>query len=102
MLDSEGEEAGEGSFLTPLLECLNQDVKKVVTLLVTDPQPDYRLVQVSAIVASDRYLINSSEIKHVFCVHSPDILVSLSTGPMLMVNVYYTPDWGWRIWISRR
>lgn len=54
MLDSEGEELGEGSLLSPLLECLNRDVKKVVTLLVADPQPDYRLVQVSAIVASDR------------------------------------------------
>ncbi|XP_035521820.1 probable crossover junction endonuclease EME2 isoform X1 [Morone saxatilis] len=40
MLDSEGEEVG--SFLSPLLECLNRDAKKVVTLLVTDSQPDYR------------------------------------------------------------
>ncbi|XP_071319666.1 probable crossover junction endonuclease EME2 isoform X2 [Trachinotus anak] len=42
MLDSEGEETGVGSFLSPLLECLNRDAKKVVTLLVTDPQLDYR------------------------------------------------------------
>ncbi|XP_070847539.1 probable crossover junction endonuclease EME2 isoform X2 [Chaetodon trifascialis] len=42
MLQSEGEEGGVGSFLSPLLECLNRDVKKVVTLLVTDSQPDYR------------------------------------------------------------
>ncbi|XP_051274373.1 probable crossover junction endonuclease EME2 isoform X1 [Dicentrarchus labrax] len=42
MLDSEGEEVGVGSFLSPLLECLNRDAKKVVTLLVTDSQPDYR------------------------------------------------------------
>lgn len=44
MLDSEGEETGVGSFLSPLFECLNRDAKKVVTLLVTDPHPDYRLV----------------------------------------------------------
>ncbi|XP_056221511.1 probable crossover junction endonuclease EME2 isoform X1 [Seriola aureovittata] len=42
MLDSEGEETGVGSFLSPLLECLNRDARKVVTLLVTDSQPDYR------------------------------------------------------------
>lgn len=42
MLDSEGEETGVDSFLHPLLECLNRDAKKVVTLLVTDCQPDYR------------------------------------------------------------
>ncbi|XP_044034462.1 probable crossover junction endonuclease EME2 [Siniperca chuatsi] len=42
MLDSEGEEMGVGSFLSPLLECLNRDSKKVVTLLVTDSEPDYR------------------------------------------------------------
>ncbi|XP_040922719.1 probable crossover junction endonuclease EME2 isoform X2 [Toxotes jaculatrix] len=42
MLDSEGEETGMGSFLCPLLECLNRDAKKVVTLLVTGSQPDYR------------------------------------------------------------
>ncbi|XP_039990603.1 probable crossover junction endonuclease EME2 isoform X2 [Xiphias gladius] len=42
MLDSEGEETGVGSFLCPLLECLNRDAKKAVTLLVTDSQPDYR------------------------------------------------------------
>lgn len=44
MLDSDGEETGVDSFLSPLLECLNRDAKKVVTLLVTDCQPDYRLV----------------------------------------------------------
>ncbi|KAM9336633.1 essential meiotic structure-specific endonuclease subunit 2 [Symphorus nematophorus] len=42
MLDSEGEEMGLGSFLSPLFECLNRDAKKVVTLLVTDSEPDYR------------------------------------------------------------
>ncbi|XP_075949696.1 essential meiotic structure-specific endonuclease subunit 2 [Anarhichas minor] len=42
MLDSEGEETVMGSFLSPILECLNRDAKKVVTLLVTDSQPDYR------------------------------------------------------------
>ncbi|KAM7381784.1 hypothetical protein PAMA_012571 [Pampus argenteus] len=41
MFDSE-EESGVDSFLNPLLECLNRDAKKVVTLLVTDCQPDYR------------------------------------------------------------
>lgn len=45
MLDSEGEEAEEGSSLSPLLGLLNVDVRKVVTLLVRDSQPDYRLVQ---------------------------------------------------------
>ncbi|XP_049915156.1 probable crossover junction endonuclease EME2 isoform X3 [Epinephelus moara] len=43
MLDSEEEETGAGSFLSPILECLNRDAKKVVTLLVTDSQPDYRM-----------------------------------------------------------
>uniref|UniRef100_A0A3Q3S1M9 Essential meiotic structure-specific endonuclease subunit 2 n=1 Tax=Mastacembelus armatus TaxID=205130 RepID=A0A3Q3S1M9_9TELE len=42
MLDSEGEEMEAGSFLRPLWECLNRDVKKVVTVLVTDSQSDYR------------------------------------------------------------
>ncbi|XP_075890552.1 essential meiotic structure-specific endonuclease subunit 2 [Nelusetta ayraudi] len=42
MLDSEGEEPGEGSYLSALLEHLNRDAKKVVTLLVKDAQPDYR------------------------------------------------------------
>ncbi|TKS89929.1 Crossover junction endonuclease EME1 [Collichthys lucidus] len=42
MLDSEGDEAVLGSFLCALLECLNRDAKKVVTLLVTDSEPDYR------------------------------------------------------------
>ncbi|CAK6964189.1 probable crossover junction endonuclease EME2 [Scomber scombrus] len=42
MLDSEGDETGPDSFLSPLLECLNRDDKKVVSLLVTDCQPDYR------------------------------------------------------------
>lgn len=45
MLDSEGEEEEEGSSLSPLLGRLNMDAKKVVTLLVRDSQPDYRLVQ---------------------------------------------------------
>lgn len=44
MLDSDGEEPGEGSYLGPLLECLNRDAKTVVTLLVKDSQPDYRWV----------------------------------------------------------
>lgn len=47
MLDSEGEEMGAGSLLSPLFEFLNRDAKKVVTLLVTDSQPDYRSVHVS-------------------------------------------------------
>ncbi|XP_030610564.1 essential meiotic structure-specific endonuclease subunit 2 [Archocentrus centrarchus] len=42
-IDSDGVETGVGSFWSPLLECLNRDVKKVVTLLVTDSEPDYRL-----------------------------------------------------------
>lgn len=42
MLDSDGEEPGDGSYLSPLLECLNRDAKTVVTLLVKDSQPDYR------------------------------------------------------------
>ncbi|XP_019939029.2 probable crossover junction endonuclease EME2 isoform X1 [Paralichthys olivaceus] len=42
MLNSEGEETGMGSFLSPLLEHLNRDAKKVVTLLVTESQQDYR------------------------------------------------------------
>ncbi|KAF3853486.1 hypothetical protein F7725_014174 [Dissostichus mawsoni] len=42
MLDSNEEQTGAGSFLSPILECLNRDAKKVITLLVTDPQQDYR------------------------------------------------------------
>ncbi|CAB1443967.1 unnamed protein product [Pleuronectes platessa] len=42
MLNSGGEETGVGSFLSPLLERLNRDARKVVTLLVTDSQQDYR------------------------------------------------------------
>lgn len=44
ILDSKAEETETKSFLNPLLECLNRDAKKVVTLLVTDSEPDYRLV----------------------------------------------------------
>ncbi|XP_056285208.1 probable crossover junction endonuclease EME2 [Pseudoliparis swirei] len=43
MLGGEGEETGVGAFLGPILECLNRDAKKVITLLVTDSQlEDYR------------------------------------------------------------
>ncbi|XP_032358981.1 essential meiotic structure-specific endonuclease subunit 2 isoform X1 [Etheostoma spectabile] len=41
MLDSEGEETRMGSFLSPILECLNREAKKV-TLLVSDSQTDNR------------------------------------------------------------
>lgn len=44
MLDNDGEEPGEGSYLRALVEHLNRDAKKVVTLLVKDAQPDYRWV----------------------------------------------------------
>ncbi len=56
---SEGDEGGLGSLLSPLLECLNRDAKKVVTLLVTDPQLDYRSVCVSVIVAPDGETLNN-------------------------------------------
>lgn len=55
MLDSEGEETRMGSFLNPILECLNREAKKV-TLLVSDSQTDNRLVYVSVNVASDRQI----------------------------------------------
>ncbi|XP_031595204.1 probable crossover junction endonuclease EME2 isoform X1 [Oreochromis aureus] len=42
IIHSEGMETGVGSFWSPLLEFLNRDAKKVVTLLVTDSEPDYR------------------------------------------------------------
>ncbi|XP_040033137.1 essential meiotic structure-specific endonuclease subunit 2 [Gasterosteus aculeatus] len=42
MLDSGGQETGMGSFLSPILEYLNRDDKKLVTLLVTHYQSDYR------------------------------------------------------------
>ncbi|XP_029934339.1 essential meiotic structure-specific endonuclease subunit 2 isoform X2 [Myripristis murdjan] len=42
MLESDGEESPVESVLSPLLECLNRDAKKVVTVLVTDSQPHYR------------------------------------------------------------
>lgn len=44
MLDSGGQETGMGSFLSPILQYLNRDDKKLVTLLVTHYQSDYRLV----------------------------------------------------------
>lgn len=59
MLESEGEEEGVGSFLSPLLECLNRDAKKVVTLLVTDSQTDYRSVHMSIRVASGEQTLNN-------------------------------------------
>ncbi|XP_041829330.1 probable crossover junction endonuclease EME2 isoform X2 [Melanotaenia boesemani] len=42
MLDSEGEETELGIVLSPLLECLNRDAKKLVTLLVTGCELDHR------------------------------------------------------------
>lgn len=58
MLDGEGEETEVGTFLSPLLECLNRDSKKVVTLLVTDIQPDYRSVySVSMTYDRGKYLV---------------------------------------------
>ncbi|XP_037319220.2 probable crossover junction endonuclease EME2 isoform X1 [Pungitius pungitius] len=42
MLDSGGEETGTGSFLSPVLEYLNRDDKKLVTVLVTHSPADYR------------------------------------------------------------
>lgn len=45
MLDIEGEELESDSLLSPLLEWLNRDAKKMVTLCVIDSQLDYRSVQ---------------------------------------------------------
>ncbi|KAM9424829.1 essential meiotic structure-specific endonuclease subunit 2 [Pholidichthys leucotaenia] len=42
MLHSDGAEKEVGSFWTLLLEFLNCDAEKVVTLLVTDPESDFR------------------------------------------------------------
>ncbi|XP_041672477.1 probable crossover junction endonuclease EME2 [Cheilinus undulatus] len=42
MLDSEGEDTRTRSVLSPLLECLNRDAKKVFTLIVIDFQSDNR------------------------------------------------------------
>ncbi|XP_071397466.1 probable crossover junction endonuclease EME2 [Centroberyx affinis] len=42
MLESDGEESGVESFLSPLLECLNRDANKVVTVLVIDSLTNYR------------------------------------------------------------
>ncbi|XP_035771333.1 probable crossover junction endonuclease EME2 isoform X2 [Neolamprologus brichardi] len=42
IIHSQGVETGVGSFWSPILEFLNRDGKKVVTLLVTDSEPDYR------------------------------------------------------------
>lgn len=42
MLDREEEDAGTESVLSPLLECLNRDANKVVTLLVIDSEKHYR------------------------------------------------------------
>lgn len=52
MLESDGEESPVESVLSPLLECLNRDAKKVVTVLVTDSQPHYRSVRLPVTVAS--------------------------------------------------
>lgn len=42
IIHSQAVETGVGSFWSPILEFLNRDGKKVVTLLVTDSEPDYR------------------------------------------------------------
>lgn len=42
IIHSQSVETGVGSFWSPILEFLNRDGKKVVTLLVTDSEPDYR------------------------------------------------------------
>ncbi|XP_063337448.1 probable crossover junction endonuclease EME2 [Pelmatolapia mariae] len=42
IIHSQGVETGVGSFWSPILEFLNRDGKKVVTLLVTDSESDYR------------------------------------------------------------
>ncbi|XP_042364344.1 probable crossover junction endonuclease EME2 isoform X2 [Plectropomus leopardus] len=42
MLDCDDEETGVESFVSPILEFLNRGARKVVTVLVTDSQPDYR------------------------------------------------------------
>ncbi|XP_074520060.1 essential meiotic structure-specific endonuclease subunit 2 isoform X3 [Halichoeres trimaculatus] len=54
MLDSEEEDTGTGSVLSPLLECLNRDAEKVVTLLVIDSETHYRKD------AYDAYLLNET------------------------------------------
>uniref|UniRef100_A0A8C6TJC2 Essential meiotic structure-specific endonuclease subunit 2 n=1 Tax=Neogobius melanostomus TaxID=47308 RepID=A0A8C6TJC2_9GOBI len=41
MLDNEGDAMGSTSYLSPLLEFLNWDAKKVVTILVTDSPLEY-------------------------------------------------------------
>ncbi|XP_073346209.1 probable crossover junction endonuclease EME2 isoform X2 [Pagrus major] len=63
MLDSEEEERGVGSFLSPLLECLNRDAKKVVTLIVTDSQPDYR-TNARGVYLLDRTLASKLGMEH--------------------------------------
>jgi len=75
MLGGEGEETGVGAFLGPILECLNRDAKKVITLLVTDSQlEDYRSVSTAMLVASDGYIFMLSylqKMSHLFCVSCP-------------------------------
>lgn len=40
MIDRRGEESGEGSVTDPLLEGLNREARKVVTILLTESHPD--------------------------------------------------------------
>ncbi|KAM4524147.1 essential meiotic structure-specific endonuclease subunit 2 isoform 2-T2 [Odontesthes bonariensis] len=50
ILDSEEEERGMGAVLSPLLELLNRDANKLVSLLVTDCVPDHRSVCLSVAI----------------------------------------------------
>lgn len=40
MIDRREEESGEGSVTDPLLEGLNREARKVVTILLTESHPD--------------------------------------------------------------
>lgn len=86
MLDSEGD--GTGTVPRPLLECLNRDTTKVVTMLVTDSEAVYRPVCLSVL--------------YIFSVADPTCCLPVNisgfpTGQKLVVRVFqnrhYDPNW---------
>lgn len=85
MLDSGEGESGEGSGTHPLIEGLNREARKAVTLLLTDPHPEYLFVHTYNI---NIQMINSHKLVFVslICLCSTFCIISLSAGPLLLVS----------------
>ncbi|CAJ1080906.1 probable crossover junction endonuclease EME2 isoform X2 [Xyrichtys novacula] len=73
MLDSDEEETGTGSVFSLVLECLNRDSKKVVTLLVIDSQTQYR-VDACGMYSLNQTLHSSLGVD---CIYMEEVLVYL-------------------------